>query len=97
MEVLPEFYLKFTLAGINHICRLLNLQLLSFPFQIGDHVSLIIPNQDLSFLFFKHLPWLVSHQATYRSRWLYILYLQPKKFCLFCHWKAFKIIVMTIW
>ena len=45
MEVLPEFYFKFTLAGINHICRLLNLQLLSFPFQIGDHVSLIIPNQ----------------------------------------------------
>ena len=45
MEVLPEFYLKFTLAGINHICRLLNLQLLSFPFQIGDHVSLIIPDQ----------------------------------------------------
>ena len=45
MEVLPEFYLKFTLAGISHICRLLNLQLLSFPFQIGDHVSLIIPNQ----------------------------------------------------
>ena len=45
MEVLPEFYLKFTLAGSNHICRLLNLRLLSFPFHIGDHVSLIILNQ----------------------------------------------------
>ena len=26
MEVLPEFYLKFTLAGINHICRLLRVR-----------------------------------------------------------------------
>ena len=45
MEVLPEFYLKFTLAGSNYVCRLLNLQILGFPFLIGDHVSLIIPNQ----------------------------------------------------
>ena len=47
MEVLPEFYLKFTLAGSSYVCRLLhvNLQILGFSFQIGDHVSLTIPNQ----------------------------------------------------
>ena len=45
MEVLPEFYLKFTLAGSNYICRLLNPQILGFHFQIGDQVSLIISNQ----------------------------------------------------
>ena len=45
MEVLPEFYLKFTLAGSNYVCRLLNLPILGFPFQIGDQVSLIISNQ----------------------------------------------------
>ena len=28
MEVLPEFYLKFTLAGSNYVCGLLNLQIL---------------------------------------------------------------------
>ena len=33
------------LGSTIYICRLLNLQPLSFPFQIGDHVSLIIPNQ----------------------------------------------------
>ena len=42
MEVLPE---KITLAGSNYVCRLLNLQILGFPFQIGNHASLIIPNQ----------------------------------------------------
>ena len=45
MEILPEFYLKFTLAGSNYVCRLLNLQVLGVPFQIGDHVSCIVPNQ----------------------------------------------------
>ena len=55
MEVLPEFYLKFTLAGSNYVCRLLNLQILGFPFLIGDHVSLIIPNQGKLTCFLKFI------------------------------------------